>query len=163
MCDYSLMSLPNRLAVCGEELVVHRFELGSMGLASVSDVSQIQSVPEVPVTGFFARLKKVLFPPVPQQCPAVCIPPGARLLVRDIPEQLQREMSVSGAVQEVVFTQLATVGFRDAVRFKNVLELLMQRLTEGQRVRVLTLSSEEYDPDPLVTNRRAGVGSYVGF
>jgi len=163
MCDYSLMSLPNRLAVCGEELVVHKFELGSMGLASVSDVSQIQSVPEVPVTGFFARLKNVLFPPVPQQCPAVCVPPGARLLVRDIPEQLQKEMSVAGPVQEVVFTQLATIGFRDALRFRNGLELLMQRLIEGQRVRVLTLSEEEYYPDPVLTERHAGVDSYVGL
>lgn len=163
MCDYSLMALPNRLAVCGEELLVHRFELGSMGLASVADVSQIQGVPEVPVTGFFARLKRIMFPPVPQQCPAVCVPPGARLLVRDIPEQLQKEVSVSGSVQEVVFTQLATVGFRDALRFRNGLELLMQRLIEGQRVRVLTLSEEEYDPDPFVANRRVDVGSYVGF
>ncbi len=158
MCDYSLMSLPNRLAVCGEELVVHKFELGSMGLASVSDVSRIQSVPEVPVTGFFARLKKILFPPVPQQCPAVCVPPGARLLVRDIPEHLQRELSLKSPVEEVLFTQLATVGFRDALRFKNGLELLMQRLMEGQRVRVLTLSEEEYDPDPVLTERHAYVG-----
>ncbi|MFZ0733125.1 MAG: hypothetical protein WAM79_12430 [Candidatus Sulfotelmatobacter sp.] len=152
------MSLPNRLAVCGEELVVHKFELGSMGLASVSDVSRIQSVPEVPVTGFFARLKKILFPPVPQQCPAVCVPPGARLLVRDIPEHLQRELSLKSPVEEVLFTQLATVGFRDALRFKNGLELLMQRLMEGQRVRVLTLSEEEYDPDPVLTERHAYVG-----
>jgi len=38
MCDYSLMALPNRLAVCGDELVVHRFELGSLGLASAVEV-----------------------------------------------------------------------------------------------------------------------------
>lgn len=31
MCDYSLMTIPNRLAVSGEELVVHRFEAGSAG------------------------------------------------------------------------------------------------------------------------------------
>ncbi len=28
MCDYSLMSIPNRLASEGEELVVHWFETG---------------------------------------------------------------------------------------------------------------------------------------
>jgi hypothetical protein len=28
MCDYSLMAIPNRLAVFGEELVVHKFEHG---------------------------------------------------------------------------------------------------------------------------------------
>ena len=33
MCDYSLAGLPNRLAVEGEQLVVHRFQTGAMGLA----------------------------------------------------------------------------------------------------------------------------------
>ena len=36
MCDYSLTGIPNRLAVEGEELVVHRFRTGSLGLASRS-------------------------------------------------------------------------------------------------------------------------------
>jgi len=38
MCDYSLMSIPNRLAVSGEELIVHRFEAESVGLASATDL-----------------------------------------------------------------------------------------------------------------------------
>ena len=33
MCDYSLAVLPKRLAVEGEELIVHRFRTGSIGLA----------------------------------------------------------------------------------------------------------------------------------
>ena len=146
MCDYSLMSLPNRLAVAGEELVVHRFELGSMGLASASDVCRSRQVPEIRERGFWAQLKRFFFPPVLDQCPAVCIPPGARLLVRDIPERVQRELKIAEPAQEVVFTQLATVGFRDAIRFPNGKELLLQRLAEGQRVRVLALSSDEPDP-----------------
>ncbi len=32
MCDYSLMRFPNRLAVVGEDLVVHRFPANSLGL-----------------------------------------------------------------------------------------------------------------------------------
>jgi len=31
MCDYSLMSIPNRLAVEGENLIAHRFTTGTMG------------------------------------------------------------------------------------------------------------------------------------
>ena len=38
MCDYSLMSIPNRLAREGEELIVHRFACGAMGLASPVDL-----------------------------------------------------------------------------------------------------------------------------
>ena len=145
MCDYSLMSLPNRLAVCGEELVVHRFELGAKGLASASDICRAEQTHAVPATGFWPGLKNWLFPPIPQQCPAVCIPPGARLLVHDIPEPLQEQARLSSPEQEVVFTQIGMAGFRDAVRFPNGVEVLLQRLTEGQRLRVLALSSEETD------------------
>jgi hypothetical protein len=38
MCDYSLGGLPNRLAVDGEELIVHRFSTHSIGLASQADL-----------------------------------------------------------------------------------------------------------------------------
>ena len=34
MCDYSLAGIPNRLAVEGEELVVHPFPTGALRLAS---------------------------------------------------------------------------------------------------------------------------------
>jgi hypothetical protein len=46
-------------------------------------------------------------------------------------------------VEEVTFTQLTSDAFsyRDAVRFRNGSELVLQRLQEGQRVRVLNLSS----------------------
>jgi len=55
MCDYSLMSLPNRLAVCGDELIVHRFELGAIGLASAADVRSRQKPSEDPKLPFSAR------------------------------------------------------------------------------------------------------------
>src|SRR5215475_11863411 len=126
MCDYSLMALPNRLAVCGEDLVVHRFEMGSMGLASVADVQCAQQPEEQPPSTFMEKLKNWFFPPVPQQCPAVCIPPGARLLVRDIPDKLQKTLRLDSAVQEVTFTQIGVAGYRDAIRFRTGSELLLQ-------------------------------------
>jgi hypothetical protein len=58
---------------------------------------------------------------------------------------MQQQFCLCCSVQEVTFTQIGTVGFRDAVRFANDKELLLQRLTEGQRVRVLALSTEEPD------------------
>jgi len=53
MCDYSLACFPNRLAVEGEQLVVHRFQTGALGLAS--------PCPD---------LKQILFP---SSTPAVCV------------------------------------------------------------------------------------------
>jgi hypothetical protein len=131
MCDYSLMSIPNRLAVAGEELVTHRFQSGSLGLAS----------PEAKPAGFWAALKRSFSPPV---TPAVCIPPGARLALQDIPAQLQREVG-AGPVEEVTFTQLTASdnNYRDAVRFSNGAEVRLQELCEGMRVKVLDLSCAE--------------------
>jgi hypothetical protein len=74
----------------------------------------------------------------------VCVPPGARLLLHDIPERLQQQLGV-GAQEEVTFTQLSAEAYRhrDAIRFANGRHVLLQSLHQGQRVDVLFLSSEE--------------------
>ena len=128
MCDYSLAQFPNRLAVEGEHLVVHRFSNGSRGLAS-------------PDPG----LKELVF-----RCrtTAVCVPPGARLLLRDIPWPLQQQLGVS-EVEEVIFVEQSAEAFRyrDAVRFSNGRETLQQDLHSGQCVEVLTLDSTQAEPE----------------
>jgi hypothetical protein len=145
MCDYSLMAIPNRLAVSGEELVVHRFEAGAVGLASALDLRRRQETPKPPSRGFWSSLKEFLDPANTPSVPAVCIPPGTRLLVQDISANLQRECGIQKDVEEAVFTQItaAVNSFRDAVRFANGLEVLLQRFAEGQRMRVLDVSSAE--------------------
>jgi hypothetical protein len=135
MCDYSLMSVPNRLAVAGEELVTHRFQSGSIGLAS----------PQPRPKGFWENLKRSLNPPLTS---AVCIPPGASLIMHDIKAPMQREIGV-GPVEEVTFTQLSAAdnNYRDAVRFRNGREVRLQELCDGMRVQVVDLcGGESYDP-----------------
>ena len=126
MCDYSLAGIPNRLAVEGEELVVHRFSTGSIGLAS----------PCASPSRWWSG----------KQTPAVCVPPSAQLLLRDIPKDLQEQFGVGGT-EEVTFVQLsATVyQFRDAVRFSNGREIPLQKLRCGQHVDVLSLSSGDFE------------------
>jgi hypothetical protein len=144
MCDYSLMCVPNRLARDGEELIVHRFCTGTMGLAPAADLqTRAESSPPEPRT-FWATLAEILSPPKNQPVTAVCIPPGARLLLQDIPERLQDDLGV-GPGEEVTFTQMtpSAYRYRDAVRFRNGREILLQQLREGQHVRVLALSSAE--------------------
>jgi hypothetical protein len=128
MCDYSLAGLPNRLAVEGEQLVVHRFATGAMGLA-----------PSCPA------LKHFFFS---SSMPAVCIPPGALLRLHDIPLHLQQRLEV-GEVERVSFVQQSAEEFtyRDAVRFANRRELLLQFLRCGQRVDVLSLSGVEEEAE----------------
>jgi len=84
-------------------------------------------------------LKQFLFR---SSTPAVCIPPGARLRLHDIPAHLQQGLGV-GEVEDVSFVQQNIEAFsnRDAVRFANGKEVLLQWLRFGQRVDVLSLSS----------------------
>ena len=79
---------------------------------------------------------------------AVCIPPGAGLLLRDLPETFQRQFGV-GASEPVTFVQLgaAAYEYRDAIRFKNGREVLLQRLSEGQQVHVLHFSLSDSRED----------------
>jgi hypothetical protein len=76
--------------------------------------------------------------------PAVCIPPGARLQLQDIPARLQHEFGV-GPSEEVTFTQISAAvnSYRDAVKFANGRAVRLQELREGQRVHVLDLSLAE--------------------
>jgi hypothetical protein len=132
MCDYSLAGLRTRLAVEGEELVLYRFPTGSLGLTSPAE---LEAHPKE------FRGWQSLFDPRKVPC-AVCIPPGARLLLRDIPEHLQKHLGL-GTDENVVFTQRnSEVGrHRDGFRFTNGQEILLQRLAERQRATVLSLSS----------------------
>src|SRR6516225_11236543 len=140
MCDYSLMAVSNRLAQEGEDLVVHRFYTGSLGLASPAELTSAASSIVTKKT-FWALLKEFFSPPPVDTVCAVCIPPGASLELRGISERLQRDLGVR-PVERVTFTQISASpdSYRDAVRFANRRELRLQELREGVRVKVLDLS-----------------------
>src|SRR5579872_4709771 len=153
MCDYSLHLFPNRLGADGEELVVHRFGGASLGLACPSDLPVPQSATECGGRSRWARIKSWFQRPLweaDKRVCAVCIPPGSRLIVRDIPKTLQRELAVE-ETEHVTFTQISAEinTYRDAIRFQNGRQLLLQRLREGQRITVVSLSPAVED-DVLV-------------
>jgi hypothetical protein len=85
MCDYSLYTIPNRLAEEGEELVLRKFETGTIGFAPLSDVISLESPTTTKTGGFWSMLKDFVSPPRPPKLMAVCIAPGARLLVTGVP------------------------------------------------------------------------------
>ena len=150
MCDYSLCGIPNRLAAEGEELIVHKFTTGSMGLASPADLPVPEALREPAVKKSFWESFKSFFEPSrqPAVAPAVCIPPGAHLILKDIPADMQRQCRVSDE-EGVVFTQLSVDvnSYRDAIRFSNGFQMRLQDLREGMRVEVLSLAGvTEYTP-----------------
>ena len=162
MCDYSLHVYPNRLAADGEELVVHRFGGASLGLASPSDLRPVVTASSCATAmkpWSWTAIKEWFIANRPQwqvdkRTPAVCVPPGARLILKDIPKGLQRELGV-GEVEEVKFVEVSAEvnTYRDAVRFKNGCQLLLQALREGQRVTVLSLAPAEVE-EPVFSELR---------
>ncbi len=77
--------------------------------------------------------------------PSILVPPGARLLVGDIPLRRQIEWRVCGETQAAIaiMIPLDNASFGDAIGFSNGTVVLLGRFVEGQRVRVLASSSEE--------------------
>jgi hypothetical protein len=147
------MNVPNRLAQEGEDLVAHRFPTGSLGLASPADVKRPNLTPIRARRGLLDRVRDFFNPPLTAPVAAVCIPPGARLQLQDIPIRVQQEFGV-GSIEEVTFTQISAAvnSYRDAIRFRNGREMRLQEMREGQRVRVLDLSlAEEFDLEQLRT------------
>ena len=142
MCDYSLMEYNSRLATDGDQLEVHRFTSGSLGLVSAPPDSAPLS---------FWKVIKAWWKSALQQAPVVvCIPPGTRLRVYNIPDALQDKFAVAEQ-EDATFAQLhADTGtHRDAIRFDQGPVISLQELSVGQRVEVLSSSLADDVPEPL--------------
>jgi hypothetical protein len=162
MCDYSLEGLPNRLAVVQEQLVTHRFRTGSVGMASAYDIAAAnhRKAQDCDSGGWWAAVKRWFNPEMEvDRVPAVCIPPGARLRMSRVPEQMQRRHGLR-SVENVTFVQLSADAYRyrDAIRFDNGSLLVLQTLAAGMPFEVLSLDVDEREPEPAVYPERACVG-----
>ena len=103
MCDYSLETYWSRPAVQGEHYVLHRFRSGTIGFVAPADCTT-----------------------------AVCVPAGVRLRLEGLSEAVQRALRI-GPTQVVEMIRLPSRGHthRDAVRFADGRELLLQSLNVG--------------------------------
>lgn len=151
MCDYSLGG-PNRLAVDGEELSVHRFSTGSIGLASCADLAEAVSHVERPIhrKTLWGSIKDFFADPPRENIPAVCVPPGAQLVLKSIPLDLRRIWGVDcfpGDEHYVRFVQISAEEnqYRDAVEFPNKRRVLLQELREGMKVLVMSSGGDTED------------------
>jgi hypothetical protein len=115
MCDYSLEAYQSRPAAIGEKLTLERFPSGSMGFA----------------TGPACDL-------------AVCVPADTQLRLEGIGETVQGAYGVS-AIEDVVMTRLEGGSYKDAVRFSNGAEVLLQKLDRGLTAVIVAPSTELID------------------
>jgi hypothetical protein len=104
MCDYSLETYRTRPAREGERYVTTRFPSGSVGLASPEDCST-----------------------------AVCIPYDTKLRLENIPEDVQRNLSL-GPVEDVTFARIESGPYHDGVRFRTGTEVPLHALRPGVTV-----------------------------
>jgi hypothetical protein len=140
MCDYSLYEFPNRLAREGEELVTYRFPLGSLGLVSPVELEKAQARPSS--KGFWGRLSEPSnYRPsdLPSVC-AICVPPGARLILKDISARMQKDLGLRPEEGgKFIETSVEAHRHRDAIQLASGLVIPLQQLCEGQRIEVLSL------------------------
>ena len=143
MCDYSLYEFPNRLAREGEELVTYRFPSGSLGLVSPVELENAQTKPSG--SGFWGAVRRPFelsqYRPSdrPSVC-AICVPPGARLILKDISTEMQIYLGVCPEEGgKFIETSAEAHRHRDAIQLSNGLVVPLQHLREGQRIEVLSL------------------------
>lgn len=158
MCDYSLGGLPNRLAVEGDDLIVHRFPTYSMGLACAAHL-RTKSSHASRYQCLWRRITAFLA--LPGFCPeiqAVCVPPGASLTLQNIPSDLQRKWGI-GQEETVLFTQTSAdfKTHRDAICFRNGRQVSLQLLRAGLRIKVVSLGGEPVgDREPRAVELMVG-------
>jgi hypothetical protein len=145
MCDYSLGGLPNRLAIEGEELVVHRFSTGSIGLAASADVCP-NSAAEGKKT-FWQVVKNFFdFSVDTRAVPAVCVPPGAQLSWKPFPARLQHKWGLADDEKDLgvrfVQTNADENRYRDALELPNGRQILLQDLAEGLRLKLTSFGGD---------------------
>jgi hypothetical protein len=148
VCDYSLYAVTNRLAEDGEELVLHRFMSGSLGFAAPGEVRAAQAQANRHVKGFWAKVKALLTVHCGECVTAVCIPPGSRLKLVDVPLRIQSLLGIRDG-EEAVLIERSTEShqYRDALLFRNGRRVLLQHLPEGIRTIYSAVPEQTLAPD----------------
>ena len=149
MCDYSLYEFSNRLAREGEELVTFRFPSGSMGLVSPVELENArskESAQDKPSgNGFWAAARNHFElsqcrPSYRSSMCAICVPPGARLILKGISPLMQMDFSLGPEEGgKFIQTSFDALRHRDAIQLASGRVIPLQLLGEGQRIEILSL------------------------
>ncbi len=155
MCDYSLLAIQNRLADEGEDLVLHKFETGSLGFASVRDL-ELRAGRKRREDSFWSAVKDWVSGGSSATVLAVCVPPGAQILLKDAPRSVQKSLRIRPS-EVVVFCEISSrsYSYRDALIFADGTPVLLQDLAEGIHAVVLSLSPDVSAEDRNVEVRLA--------
>jgi hypothetical protein len=142
MCDYSLFTVNNRLACESDDLVLHRFDTGSIGFCASAELQQEMSRSQL--SRSWSSFLRWIYPRKKCRLTAVCIPPGARLLISEVPKGSKPGLELL-ELASVEFAQLSEqcYAYRDALKLPDGETVLLQRLPEGLRATVMALAPIE--------------------
>ena len=130
----SFVAMPSRLAAEGEQLIVHRFPGGSLGLASLTDSGRRE--PKITERGLWQRIRSC-FQDVDDgsnTVPPVCVPSGAYLILKGIPGWIQQRYGLEDE-EGALFLQSG-----NELRFNNGVQIRLHELGPGQLVEALSLA-----------------------
>lgn len=172
MCDYSLFEQDNRLAIAGDVLVIHQFDR-CKGFASVADVQARNKWYQRCNEGLRGRIYRLftgtsmpLLSENPPVIPAVCVPPGARLILSGLSKHVIQRGGLDMTFrreQEVVFDQRAPLphAHRDGIRFSNGKFVLLQWLPNGLTAAVVSTEVPDVAEIPVSVTEKEEVRSSV--
>lgn len=120
---------------------MYRFETGSIGFASASEV-QNGTAAEIRPSGLLGWLVDWLRLTPACSVTAVCMPPGARVELYIGSPEVQDSLELPDRC-EAVFDEITADSFmyRDALRLPDGRVLLLQSIPEGVQARVVSLGS----------------------
>lgn len=142
MCK-SLHKTHNRVAEPGEEVILHRFETGTLEFVSLDELMTLKTANNIKTRRFWKALKDCLVHRSSPSVGAVCIPSGTRLLLTEVPRHVQQSLRI-GASELVAFTEVRepTYSYRDALVLQNGTRVLLQDLPQGLLAIVLSVSPD---------------------
>jgi hypothetical protein len=179
MCDYSLHSYNNRLAVEGEQLTAYRFHSGTVGLVNPADLAAAKArTPAPPGASLWGRVKHWLnelgrindvYQTSMRVC-AVCVPPDAVLELVDVRVKTSIGDFYIEAPKEgrATFTMAILEPFRhrDGLRIGDRDPILLQSVEVGSLFKVVSLAPVEAEaPAPVARPYYAcevGAAEYAG-
>lgn len=147
LCDGSSQTRP---VAEGEQLAVHRFLSGSVGLAAMADIRREEVSSREAVRSIWQKVKRY-FARVPPDChpiPEVYVPSGTYLILRAIPGYIQQKYGLQKE-EGAIFLQNGAAG-SDSLRFNNDTQVRLDELRLGQPVEVLSLAGIHpvfYEPE----------------
>ncbi len=152
MCGCSGTTVPSRLASEGQQLVVHKFLDGSLGLALIADVRLNQSrLEQTQRFSFWSRLLRRFqsAPQISKPIPAVSVPTGAHVILKGISGSLQQKYGLEEREGAVFLQGTDETNQYPVLRFNNGAEIRLPELRAGHSIEVLSLAGTHpilYEP-----------------